>query len=66
MLEITLNWTLANIKRLFNDKKTPLSIRGRVTPDITTYGITLMSHSSSGHTVTSYLNKTCGLVKSKK
>jgi hypothetical protein len=64
MLEITLNWTLANIKKLFNDKKTPSSIRGKVTPDITTYGITLMSHSSSGHTVTSYLNKTCGQVKS--
>jgi hypothetical protein len=64
LLEKSLNWTIPNLKNLFNNKKTPSAIRGKVIPDIETHGVTLMSHSSSGHSVTSYLNKTCGFIKS--
>lgn len=64
ILEQTLNWTIPNLKSLFNNEKTPKGIRGKVFPEIGIYGVTLMSHSSSGHSITSYLNKTCGYIKS--
>jgi hypothetical protein len=60
--QVTLEWTIANVNALFNDKSTPIQIRGHVFPDVKTYGVSLMSHSASGHPIVSYLNKTCGLV----
>ncbi len=64
LLEITLNWTIPNLNSIFNNTKTtPDIIRGNVFPDYTN-GITLMSHSSSGHQHVSYMNKTCGIVTS--
>lgn len=64
LLEKTLNWTIPNLKDLFSSNKAPAIIRGKVIPDVESFGVTLMSHSSSGHSVTSYLNKTCGYIKS--
>jgi hypothetical protein len=61
---MTLDWVFKNINSLFDDKETPPEIRNKVFPDILSYGITLMGHSSSGHPVASYLNDTCGLVTS--
>lgn len=61
--EKSLNWTLENIQYIFNSEDTPTSIKNQVKPDLATNGVTLMSHSSSGHLVSLYLNRTCGLVK---
>lgn len=64
VFERTLNWTLANLNKLFNSKKTPASIKDLVFPDLEMYGVSLMSHSAAGHTVVSYLVNICGYVKS--
>lgn len=59
----SLNWTLENINELFENKKTPEIIKNKVFPDINSNGVTLMSHSASGHTAVSYLVDSCGLIK---
>ena len=64
LFEKTLNWTIQNIDGLFNSEKTPSVIRNLVFPDIRTYGISLMGHSSGCHPTVSYLNGTCGKIKS--
>lgn len=64
LLELTLNWTLPNLYKLFNDKNTPSVVKGKVIPNVETRGVTLLTHSSSGHSVVSYLNKTCGMITS--
>ena len=64
IFEKTLNWTLENLNGLFNSEKTPVIIKNLVFPDIKTYGISLMGHSSGNHPIVSYLNKTCGNAKS--
>ena len=65
VFEKTLNWTLENIDGLFNSDRTPKIIKNLVFPDLKTFGVSLMGHSSGNHPVVSYLNKTCGFVKSK-
>ena len=62
--ELTLNWTLDNLNGLFNSEKTPSIIKNLVFPDTKTWGISLLGHSAGCHTVVSYMNSTCGLVKS--
>lgn len=64
IFEKTLNWTLQSINQLFNSKNTPAIIKGKVFPDLKTNGVSLMSHSASGHTTVSYLASNCGLIKS--
>lgn len=64
LFERTLNWTIQNLDGLFNDKRTPDVVKGKVFGDVDTFGVTLMGHSAAGHPLVSYLNKTCGLVKS--
>ena len=66
MFEKTLNWTIENIDGLFRTDKTPDIIKNLVFPDIKTWGITLMGHSAGSHPPVSYLNGTCGIIKSKK
>ena len=63
-LEKSLNWTIKHLDYIFDNDNVPNKIRGLVRPNIESNGITLMSHSSSGHAVCSYLVKTCGLIKS--
>lgn len=57
----SLEWTLENLPGFFVDKSTPEVIRGKVMP--TFEQVSLMAHSASGHTVVSYLNETCGIIK---
>jgi hypothetical protein len=64
--EKTLNWTIENIEALFMTDKTPDLIRNIVFPDVKTWGVTLMGHSAGGHPPVTYLNGTCGIIKSKK
>jgi hypothetical protein len=52
----TLEWISANINWVFANNATPAVIKGKVFPDISSLGISLMSHSASGHTLASYLN----------
>jgi hypothetical protein len=66
IFEKTLNWTIENIEGLFMTDKTPVSIKKIVFPDVKTWGITLMGHSSGSHPPVAYLNGTCGIIKSKK
>ncbi|RNA13625.1 Chlorophyllase, partial [Brachionus plicatilis] len=58
----SIEWTLKNLQQLFDSKNTPTIIKNRVFPIVE--DVCLMGHSASGHTVVSYLNETCGLIKS--
>ncbi|CAF1089929.1 unnamed protein product, partial [Brachionus calyciflorus] len=58
----TLNWALENMNGLFDSKNTPFVIKNKVYPIAN--DVALMGHSASGHTVVSYLNETCGSIKS--
>ena len=64
--EKTLNWTIENIEALFMTNNTPELIRNLVFPDVKTWGVTLMGHSAGSHPPITYLNGTCGIIKSKK
>lgn len=61
--EKTLNWTLEHIDKLFTANSTPEVIKNNVRPDLTTHGLTFIGHSSGGHIMSLYLQKTCGIVK---
>jgi hypothetical protein len=65
IFEKTLNWTIENLNGLFTSDKTPKIIKNFVFPEIKINGISLMGHSSGNHPLVSYMNKTCGIVKSK-
>lgn len=58
----SVEWTLKNLQELFDSKDTPASIKDTVFP--ITDDVCLMGHSAAGHTVVSYLNETCGSIKS--
>lgn len=62
LFEICLNWTISNVKNIFNADETPSIIRNKVFPDTSSKGYTLMSHSSAGHPVVFYLYKHCGQI----
>ena len=46
VFEKTLNWVIENANGLFNTEKTPSIIKNVVFPDLKTWGVTLMAHSS--------------------
>ena len=60
LFETSLNWLYSNINSVFTNEKTPKVIKNHVHPLSESY--TLLSHSSAGHIVTYYLNRTCGLI----
>ena len=63
LFEMTLNWTIDNLKGIFNCNKTPDIIKSKVFPSIDSNGYTIMSHSAGAHPTCSYVAKHCNQIK---